>query len=81
MSTRSKYSVSPNPRMLRMSEVARWLGVSRTTIYKWIRDGFLPQPIILGGQNQNNSASRWREDEIQAWLDSRPVGRIEDDQA
>jgi predicted DNA-binding transcriptional regulator AlpA len=81
VSTRSKPPVAPGPRLLRISEVARWLGVSRTAIYNWSRNGFFPKPVILGPQHLKSSAARWREDEIKEWLDSRPEGRSDDDPA
>lgn len=56
-------------RLLRIAEVCRWLNVSKTTIYKWVKEGRFPEPIILA-----DHASRWREDEVGEWLNSRPTG-------
>lgn len=53
--------------ILRPAEVAKRLGVSRSTLYSWDRSlpGF-PKKIKLGPQ-----VSGWRWSEITAWLDSR----------
>lgn len=64
---------SPSKQMLRVSEIAEWLNVSKTTIYQWVKDGNFPQPIILGMSNRS-AASRWRKEEIDQWLESRPRG-------
>jgi prophage regulatory protein len=61
------------PRLLKIAEVCEWICVSRSTIYKWVQEGTFPKPLILGGGEDNKtSASRWREDEVTAWLDQRP---------
>jgi len=38
-------------------ELAKMLGCSRSTIWKWAADGILPKPLKIGGM------SRWKETE------------------
>jgi hypothetical protein len=40
------------------------------TLRRWVRDQKFPPGIMLGGNTR-----AWREDEIEAWLASRPVAR------
>ena len=55
-------------RLLRLPEVIEITGLGRDTIYRYIRDGRFPrQPRI------SQRASGWREDEVRAWVDSRPA--------
>lgn len=54
-------------RVLRLSEVVALTSLSRTTIYRKMRDGSFPEPLKIGDR-----AVRWRELEIEAWLASRP---------
>jgi prophage regulatory protein len=55
-------------RLLPLPEVIEITGLGRDTIYRYIRDGrFPPQRRI------SQRASAWREDEIRAWVDSRPT--------
>jgi len=61
-------------KLLRVGEVSEWLNVSRSTIYKWVHDGEFPEPVVLGQDDGKRSASRWKEDEVVEWLDSRPRG-------
>ena len=61
-------------KLLRVGEVSEWLNVSRSTIYKWVHDGEFPEPVVLGQDDGKRSASRWKEDEVIEWLDSRPRG-------
>ena len=51
--------------MLSLNEVARFLGVSRTTVYErlLVSDEF-PRPLVLGG-----SVKRWRADEVTAYVE------------
>ena len=64
---------APSKQMLRVSEIADWLNVSKTTIYKWVKDGNFPEPIILG-EGDRSAASRWLKEEVDLWLESRPRG-------
>ena len=54
-------------RLLRLSEVQTRTALSRTTIYRKMRDGSFPEPLKIGVR-----AVRWPESEIAAWLAARP---------
>ena len=53
--------------MLRFPDVIARTGLSRTTIWRKVRRGLFPAPVQLG----ENSVG-WSEDEITAWVASRP---------
>jgi prophage regulatory protein len=52
--------------ILRLPEVKRSTGLSRSTIYFRIAQGNFPKPVSLGGR-----AVGWLEAEIQEWLQRR----------
>jgi prophage regulatory protein len=52
--------------ILRLPEVKRCTGLSRSTIYFRIAQGAFPKPVSLGGR-----AVGWLEAEIQEWLEQR----------
>ena len=54
-------------RILRLGEVMRLTGLSKTTIYRRYRDGTIPRPLKLGPQSVG-----WRRGEILEWLESLP---------
>ena len=54
-------------RLLRLREVLALCGLSRSTIYRKMREGSFPEPLKVGVR-----AVRWREAEIEDWLASRP---------
>ena len=54
-------------RLLRLTEVLARCGLSRSSLYRMMRDGSFPEPLKVGVR-----AVRWRESEIEAWLESRP---------
>ena len=54
-------------RLLRLREVIALTGLSRSTIYRKMRDGTFPDALKIGAR-----AVRWLESEIQAWLAARP---------
>jgi prophage regulatory protein len=56
------------PRLLRLPAVIELTGLGRDTIYRYIREGRFPAQRRI-----SDRASAWREDEIRAWIDSRPV--------
>jgi prophage regulatory protein len=52
--------------ILRLPDVKRSTGLSRSTIYLRIAQGTFPKPVSLGGR-----AVGWLEAEIQEWLQRR----------
>lgn len=52
--------------LLRRPDVEARTGLSRSTIYDWIKRGDFPQPVKLGTR-----LVAWRESDIIAWLESR----------
>ena len=53
--------------LLTRREVERRTGLSRSTIYRKMRDGTFPVPLKV-----SERAVRWRESDIRAYVDSRP---------
>ena len=67
-------------KLMRIVELTEWLNVSKSSIYKWVSEGTFPKPIILGEDGgARNSASRWVEHEVTAWLSERPRGKTDDE--
>jgi prophage regulatory protein len=56
-------------RILRMPELVRLVGVSRSTLFRWIRAGHFPPPLVLGPR-----AVGWPASQVSGWLLSRPRG-------
>jgi len=54
-------------KLLRKPEVLALIGACNTTLYKWVKDGTFPAPVRL-----SSHFVAWREDEITAWIASRP---------
>ena len=59
-------------RLLRRRDVEEITGLSRSSIYRLMQEDQFPRPVKVG-----SSAVRWRESDITAWLESRPVTRGE----
>ena len=57
-----------NIRILRQADVIRLTGLSRTTIWRRVRDGSFPPPIRLGPPSTR--ATGWRQTDLQDWYDS-----------
>ncbi|ELB2131751.1 AlpA family transcriptional regulator [Vibrio parahaemolyticus] len=53
-------------RIYRLKELTELLGISRATIYSWMKQGTFPQSVALGA----NSVG-WKESDIQQWIDTR----------
>ena len=49
-------------RLLKFSEVQELVNLSRSHIHRLMATGYFPRPIKIG------RASRWRSDEIEAWI-------------
>ena len=59
-------------RLLTCRQVQRVCGLSKSTLYRLMRTGVFPEPLKIGPK-----AIRWRADEIQEWVESRPRARGE----
>jgi excisionase family DNA binding protein len=53
-------------KLLKVGELAKYLGVAPSTVYRWLDSGKLFQPFALG-----DGAVRWRKSEIDQWLEER----------
>ena len=53
--------------LLRKPEVLKRVGIKTSTLYKWVAAGTFPAPVRL-----SSHFVAWREDEITAWIESRP---------
>ena len=68
---------NPPTRFLRLPEVLKRTGLSRSTIYVRLAAGCFPQPVSLGGR-----AVGWIEAEVDEWVRERIAeSRFEGDQA
>ena len=64
--------------LLTRHQVEKMLGIRRSTIYKLMRQGKLPEPIQI-----SSGCVRWQKSELEDWIDSRPkaTGEIDRPQA
>jgi predicted DNA-binding transcriptional regulator AlpA len=55
-------------RLMRWREVQQLVGASRSTVWRWEREGAFPHRLQTGPKSV-----RWRASEVQAWLESLQV--------
>ena len=55
-------------RLMRLPEVVRATGLSRSTLYRKVKEGQFPAPVSLGPRSV-----AWRESEVLAWIRNCPV--------
>ena len=53
-------------KILRVPDVLARIGMSRSTLYEWMRTGNFPPSVKLGER-----AVGWRESDVTAWIESR----------
>ncbi len=58
-------------RVLRTSQVAEVIGVTRTTLWRWTKDGYFPPPRIIG-PTKARPVRGWLESDVSRWLRDRP---------
>lgn len=61
-------------RLLTMEQVADWLYVSPSTLYRWEQEEVMPRRICLGDPDDPKAVRRFVKQEIDEWLMSRPRG-------
>lgn len=55
-------------KILKLRAVQDWTGLSRASIYAYIKAGTFPKQVKLSERSVG-----WRETDIQSWIDSRQV--------
>lgn len=58
----------PEVRLLREPEVAKFIGVSTSTVRRLVNRGEFPKPVKIGGK-----LIAWRSAEVQRWIDRLPA--------
>lgn len=58
--------IQPEPAFLRRKQVETRTGLSRSTIYQYIKDGVFPKPVPLGLR-----AVGWLESDVSKWIATR----------
>ena len=53
--------------ILRKRELSKKLGISETTIWRWVRAGLFPKPLVLGP----NTIGWDEESQIKPWLETK----------
>lgn len=61
----------PGPRLMRQSEVLEVVGISRGTLYKWLKDdgNDFPRPVRIAPNMR-----RWVVDQVVEWVEARIAG-------
>ena len=65
-------------RYLKVGDIMSWLGVARSTIYRWVNEGHFPKPVVFGPEKDKNSTTRWLRTEVEQWIKSRPREKTDD---
>ena len=59
---RDKSAIPADAAWLSMPQIETLIGLNRTRVYAWLKQGLFPQPIKLG------KTSRWPRAEVEQWL-------------
>ena len=59
-------SIQQQPAFLRRKQVETRTGLSRSSIYQYMKDGMFPKPVPLGPR-----AVGWLESDVSQWIDAR----------
>ena len=58
------------PQILRRKEVQKWVGVGRSTLHTWVKEGHFPKPIKLNFKEGQSAAVGWREEDLMDWFNN-----------
>lgn len=70
-------TTTPQPdELIRLPEVKRLVGLSRTTIYRRVKDKTFPQPVPLSESEARGAPIGWSRAEVTAWVEKRKNARV-----
>tara|TARA_B110000858_G_scaffold161835_1_gene186599 strand:+ start:1911 stop:2108 length:198 start_codon:yes stop_codon:yes gene_type:complete len=58
------------PQILRRKEVQKWVGVGRSTLHAWVKEGHFPKPIKLNFKEGRSASVGWREEDLMDWFNN-----------
>ena len=56
----------PADHLIRSARLAPSLGIGRTTLWRWVKEGVFPAPVRLSGR-----VTAWRVGDVREWLQSK----------
>ena len=59
--------IEEKDQLLRIGKVLEITSLSKSVLYEMVREGEFPRPVRIGKRS-----ARWRQGDIEAWLQSRP---------
>ena len=57
-------------KLIKLPEVCERLGVTKSTVWRWIKECQFPAPIELSKQER-----RWRDTDVEQWINQRAADR------
>lgn len=55
--------------LLKSKDIQSQFGISKSTLYRWVNERGFPKPIKFG-----SGVARWKQDEVELWLESQSNG-------
>ena len=60
-------------------DLQRIFGLSRSSLYRMVHREDFPKPVVLGPVDSRGAAIRWKSDEVHAFIETLPRGKISAD--
>lgn len=64
--------LSDEDRMITIQQVAAWIQVNASTIYRWMDEGQFPMPYYFGDPGTKGVTIRFRKGDVDEWIATRP---------
>jgi predicted DNA-binding transcriptional regulator AlpA len=58
--------------LLSVKDLQALFSMSRSSVYRMLERPGFPKPFVLGPTDQKGSSSRWRSDEVRAYIETLP---------
>ena len=74
MARRSGFKSEIDP-LMSIDDVCHYLDIDRSTLDRWVKEGKILAPILMGGGSGIRKVKRWRRSELDAALDATRLKR------
>jgi len=74
-------------KILKFNELKKYIPLSRSSIWRRIKNGNFPKAINLGGSDAPNSAKGWLESDVISWIEKQqdhqnsPISQLKNNQS
>lgn len=55
-------------KLLAIEDICEMLDVCKRTAWRYVKEGYIPEPLRIGNKRSKKKLCRWKREEIEKWI-------------